>query len=424
MPAALLLALLTALPARAEVTPPEPGEVVAETPPPPRSPRGREAWDGFHRDHRRGRPSDQWFEMLLGSEGREAKPYIEYFARLMRQASRDPRVREMWAAYARQYRDDPDAYRGLGRASFEKKDYPSTVASFTRAIDLGAQTPDVYLGRGLAADILGDHELAFADSQAAGALAPGDGRAYALGRLTAGRPSSVHLDPASGLPAAAPPHVSPPPAAAPPAAGGAPTPGPAPAAVSPNPVLVGDARRRLALGDAVGAIKAALAAAQADPKDAEARNLLATAFEKTGRHAEAEAAASEALALAPDSVPALNTRAWARAGQRKFPDALADARRLLALAPDNAFGYAVQARALGGLGERTEMVDSLATAARLDPRFAELRGAAVRLPKDADTELLFGGLGAAAPASAPAPSPSRKTRRFLTLLSLSLGGGL
>lgn len=432
MTGALLLALLAAAPARADVEPPQPpveaGETV-ETPPPPRTRRGREAWDGFHRDHRSGRPSDDWFYELLGAEGKEAKPYVEYFARLLRQASRDPRAREMWGAYARRYRDDPEAFRGLGRASFEKKDYPSTVASFTRAINLGAQTPDVYLGRGLAADILGDHELAYADSQAASALAPNDGRAYALGRLTAGRPSSVRLDPATGtpeLPPAKPAQAGPPPAQAPPAGGGAPSPGVV-TVVSPTPAaaMSGDARRRLALGDSLGAIKSALAAVQADPKDAEAKNLLATAYEKTGRHAEAEAAATEALALAPDSVPALNTRAWARSGQRKFGDALADARRLLALAPDNAFGYAVQARALGGLGERQEMVDSLATAARLDGRFAELRGAAVRLPKDADTELLFGALAGTAPAAAPPAAPSsRRFNRFLVLLCLSLAGGL
>lgn len=398
---------------------------IAYTPPakPQLSPEGQRAVEEFQNNARSRRPADPspFFERLLASDAQNAKPYIEAFAKLMREAGQDPRLREMWTTYARRYRDDPDAFKGLGQGAFESKDYPSSVAAYTRAIELGSRSPDTFYGRGLSADALGDHQFAVLDAKAALALDPNDGRAFALVKLTEGRPSTAIVNPATGVTHA--PQGAP---ARPPAATAAAVERPVPTAAvestNSTPYLAADARRRLVLGDPVGALKAALAAAEADPRDAEAQNLVATAYEKTGRHLEAVAAADRALALAPNSVPTLNTRSWALSGLRRFPEALADARVLLGLAPDNPFGLVAEARALGGLGHRSEMIDALSRAAGHDGRFADLRGRAVRLPQNSDTELLFSGVTEAAPA--PELAPRRTTRRFLIVLAFTLLGGL
>lgn len=423
----LVLALLLALPARAEEagSSTDRGTIATPMTPTPLTPSGKQTVQDFERQTRAGGRPDpvHFFDRLLGSDPAAAKPYIEQFARMLRKAGHDPRVREMWAAYIRRNPHDPEAFSGLGQGAYDEKDYPTSVAAYTRAIALGAATPEVFYGRGMSADALGDHELAFQDARQALALAPGDMRAYSLAKLTEGRPSTVMVNPATGkteaarpgAPARVLPTVEVPPAKE----------GPAPGIVV-DParsaaVLTSDARQRLSLGDPIGALKSALAAVASNPGDAAAQNILATAYEKNGRHEAAVAAADKALALAPKSVPALNTRAWALSGLRRFGEALGDARTLLAIDPDNAFGLVAQARALGGLGQRPEMLDSLAQAAAHDGRFADLRARAVRLPQDADTELLF---SAVAESAAPRPAPKKPWGRFLMLSALTLGGGL
>ena len=423
----LALALLLALPARADEagSSTDRGTIATPMAPAPLTPSGKQTVDDFERQTRSGGRPDpvQFFERLLGSDPAAAKPYIEQFARMMRRAGRDPRLREMWAAYIRGNPRDPEAYSGLGRGAYDEKDYPTSVAAYTRAIALGAANPEVFYGRGMSADALGDHELAYQDARQALALAPGDMRAYSLAKLTEGRPSTVMVNPATGKTSSAP--SGQPGQVLPKVAVAAPSEAPAPGIVA-DParsaaVLTSDARRRLSLGDPIGALKSALAAVTANPGDAAAQNILATAYEKNGRHEEAVAAADKALALAPGSVPALNTRAWALSGLRRFSEALGDAGTLLSIEPDNAFGMVAQARALGGLGRRSEMLDALSQAAARDGRFADLRARAVRLPQDADTELLFSGV---AESPAPRPTPKKPLGRFLLLAALTLGGGI
>ncbi|MBI5597024.1 MAG: protein kinase [Elusimicrobia bacterium] len=426
MPVAALL-LLFALGLRAEEAPQSTDRGTVATPmaPAPLTPSGRQTVSDFEHQTRGGGKPDpvSFLDRLLGSDPAAAKPYIEQFARLMRQAGQDPRLREMWAAYVRRNPKDPDAFSGLGQGAFEEKDYPTSVAAYTRAIALGARNPEVYYGRGLSADALGDHELAFSDAREALTLAPGDMRAYSLAKLTEGRPSSVLVNPATGRTSAARPGA--PGAVLPTVSSKDSKEEPAPGiVVDPSrsaAVLTSDARRRLSLGDPIGALKAALAAVAANPQDAAAQNILATAYEKNGDHAAAVGAADAALALAPENPPALNTRAWALSGLRRFDEALGDARILLGLEPENAFGMVSEARALGGLGRRSEMIDALSKAAARDGRFADLRAQAVRLPQNADTELLFSGV---AQAAVPRPAPKKPWGRFLLLTALTLGGGL
>ncbi|MBI3297080.1 MAG: protein kinase [Elusimicrobia bacterium] len=384
--------------------------------PAPAEPEGEGDFRRHPRSRRRRDPprtDDTPRDPVRYGDPRYADAYVAFFNRLMRQASRDPRLRALLEGYAARYRNDPDAYDRIGSDAYDAGAYGPALAAYTQALDAGARTPDVYYGRALAADALGDHEFAVLDAKQAYALDPEDKRAFAFIKLTDGRRSTARVDAASGEARSTL-------GATTPAAAAAASPAPPPGAAPTSPALAADARRRLSLGDPAGALKAALAAAAADPKDAEAQNLLATAYEKNGRHEEAEAAADSALALAPDSVPTLNTRSWARSGSRKFSDALGDARRILELSPGNAFGLVAEARALGGLGRRDEMIDALSQAAARDGRFGELRGRAVRLPREADTELLFtGGPEAAAPAA-----PRRSNRRFLVMLASTVSGGL
>jgi len=382
------------------------------------------------------------FGRLADELGRQSRPLI---AEIMKEyGGRNPSDQEirrmrrrLWREYALRNADDPRAHIGLGDASVGD-DYVFAVLSYSRAIDLGAQTPGVYYGRGLAADRAGDHELAHFDAQRALAMDPKDARAEALVKLTTGRPSDVRIDLKTGKTRAAS-GAGPPPGLVSAGAGRPVEPGaarvektvvtPEGRATTQTPVARSDAlsasaQKSLRMGDAEAALRAAIAAVSLNPLNARAHNLLATARLRKGDSKGALTSAERALAIDPNNAGALVTKSWAESGLGKYDRALTAAERALAQDPMNAFAHAGKARAYGGLGKREEMVDALSNAARLDPRFSGVAENAARLPKGADTELLFSGIMDARKPYREKKDAESGAGRLLGMILATLAGGV
>ncbi|MBI4346353.1 MAG: protein kinase, partial [Elusimicrobia bacterium] len=190
--------------------------------------------------------------------------------------------------------------------------------------------------------------------------------------------------------------------------------------------LVREARRYLDVKDARMAIAIATRALDLDPKNAAAYHVRAVAQSQTGRLEDSVRDASLSLALVTpkEGFPALKTRAWAYNGLRKFDDALKDSLQAKSIKPGDGFVLMTEARALGGLGRREEMVSRLKEAAAAEPdRYQGLYEAALELPSDADTETLFTGLPASA-RGGPAKPSRGGTWHKLRLLVYCLAGGL
>jgi len=372
------------------------------------------------------------FSGLMETELKNAWPMINKLAREMGQsgsAEFSKARRGMWRQYVSIYKDMPEGYIGLGESSSDSEDYDEAVLAFSRAIELGAQRPDIFYQRGLAADRIGDYELAHRDAAMTLKMRPDDEKAQALFKLTRDRPSKTYVDLHTGRLLAAAAAVAPQRGSS--AAGAARIPPGATAAIPAEEDSAAlsahrtrDAQHHLRLGNAAAALAAAKNAVQLNPRNAQAHNLLATAEERAGDHKAAIKSATRALELQPGSVPALNTRAWAKSSLGHFAASLDDADVILRADPYNSFGYVNKARALGGLGRRSEMMQALSRAAQFDERFTGLRDNALQLTSETDTELLFAGLFSGAQPAAPPPPRPGKRKRFLLLIASCVTGGL
>ncbi|MHB8284714.1 MAG: tetratricopeptide repeat protein [Caulobacteraceae bacterium] len=98
---------------------------------------------------------------------------------------------------------------------------------------------------------------------------------------------------------------------------------------------------------------------------------LANAYNHLGRHAEAEAAAAEALRRDPASWAALSNRGVAQRGLKAYPAAETSFRGVLALKPDHADAYSNLGVVLTELGRLDEAVTVLERAVALNPASAE-----------------------------------------------------
>ncbi|MFH2205122.1 MAG: tetratricopeptide repeat protein [Elusimicrobiota bacterium] len=408
-----------------------PGETAAQKP--GLSPEGEKKVQEIRERIARGERVDvkQAFSGLMETELRNAWPLIDQLARELSSNGNADLTQArmgMWRQYIDKYNDMPEGHIGLGESSADSEDYEGAVLSFSRAIELGALRPDLFYKRGLAADRIGDYELAHRDAAMTLKMEPDDQKALSLFKLTRDRPSKTYIDLQTGRLLAAAAAVAPQRGGA--SAAAARIPGDKTAAIpaETDPVMrsthrTRDAQHYLQLGNAAAAAAAAKNAIELNPRNAQAHNLLATAEERAGDHKAAIKNATRALELQPGSVPALNTRAWSKSGLGHFAAALDDARGILTADPYNAFGHVNKARALGGLGRRSEMMEALSRAAQFDERFTGLRDQALQLTSDADTELLFAGLfGGATSAAAAPPRPGRRKRFLLLIISCMLGG--
>ncbi|MCX5790373.1 MAG: protein kinase [Elusimicrobia bacterium] len=330
--------------------------------------------------------------------------------------------------------NSPAIQSGVGRIHIQQGNNQAGFDAMNRAIALGGANWRNYYYRGLAADRVGDHEQAHRDAEISLQFNPRSLEAKTLYHLTEGKISRVHLNTStSGLQPSLDDNVDrteargvlpdlPSPARLASRAQTDAAPGAAnPAAAAYG--LVVDAQRALRLKDPVNATVLAAKAIVLDRNNATAYHVKSIAESQRGRYVEALQDANASLSLlAPEKNPqALEARSWAHNGLKRYADALKDAQAARSLRPSDGFAWVNEARALGGLGRRAEMLERLREAARMEPEmYGKTYQEAVQLPEYADTETLFGG----AQASAPRPEAARGSKAWHLVLYSLFGGVL
>ena len=330
-----------------------------------------------------------------------------------------------------QFPNSPMGYTGLAQIRVGAGDNAGAYDILSKGIKRTGGTSDLYFLRGQAAKQLGDTEQANRDAAEALSLDPENSAANALYQLTKGRVSSLKLEkPDFGAKAGS----------------GRESAGRSGNAADGRGTSLGDgraadmepeagaaggpeaqqsesftqaARTALMVRDTESAIGKATKAIELNPANAQAYNLRATAYLQRKDYAAAVRDASAGLGLAPGSVPLLNTRAMALNRLRDFSEGFRDAAAAIGLQPQSAAGYVNRAHSESGLDRRGEMLEDLRRAAELDPKFREKYEAAVRLPEDSDTALLFDDLVGAGGAAAAAEASAR---RSLPLWPFALAG--
>ena len=338
-------------------------------------------------------------------------------------------------AQARATPTDSAASGRVGVDYYQGGDSASARAWLERSLRGGYQSPDVLTAYGGVAYDARDYELAQQAAQRALSLDPASKPAQALAGLSHGRVSAVHLP--SALPAEAAAAPAPRAEAVAAAAAAAAEPRrsgeleavaakqaaapPPPPAVERSAAITRQAEDALRIGDYANAYARAAEATSLNNRNAQAWNYRAMAASNLGRFSDAVHDASYAVTLEPSQAAPWVTRSWAYAQQGRYADAETDARAALERAPNNAYAYHDLSFALAGEGRRPEALEALRLAAAADARFKPKYDAAVQLAQDSDMTMLF---RQGAEPSAPPPAPAPRGRRFLTLLLLSLTGGL
>ena len=323
---------------------------------------------------------------------------------------------------------DPRSREFLGSQYYAGGDYKGAFQQTNQAIEGGRVNDRNLVLRGLAAQHLGDYEAAHRDAQAALQLNPENADAKSLFLMTDGKVSRVRLAARANpweTSADADDGGARPSGGAlgdlPPARGARAYQGSGAGTPQAAGDLVREAQRALKL-DPVAAAALATRAVLLDPKNAQAYHVRAVAEAQQGLYSEALRDMDAALALlGPDTnAAALDTRSLALSGLRRYPEALRDAEAALRLNPSDGRARINKARALGGLHRRAEMLELLREAAQAEPEsYGPLYQQAVRLPEDADADVLFAGLGKGV-AGRPA-APARSGAWHFVLYSL-LGG--
>lgn len=338
---------------------------------------------------------------------------------------------------------EPWVLRSLGREQWRAGDPQGTYNTFTRLMGKGVSDAEVRRFRGLAAHKLGDSERAHADAREALKRDPNDEVARSLLNLTKDQVSTVRLPDVNALGESrgGPDGGGVRPQVASAGMAGLRMPGKAAlpkvdsgailAAVqarsSGNPGqaskhLTEEAQRAWQLGDADAAILLATKALELNNRNPAAYHIRAVAHNRTGNFTMAVQDASASLSMLPPArgVGVLSARAWAFNSMRRHDEALKDSLQARRIKPADGFALINEARALGGLGRRPEMLERLREAAVLEPaKYQPILDDALQLPDDADTELLFTRLPGAA--QAPAPSSSSRTLRLILYV---LAGGI
>jgi tetratricopeptide (TPR) repeat protein len=187
------------------------------------------------------------------------------------------------------------------------------------------------------------------------------------------------------------------------------------------------ARERLALGDHKAALANLDRAIEADPRSVEAYRLRALTNARSGRYGEALADAESGLALAPKDPVLFVAKAFAQNRTKDYRGALISATQALELDPQNADAMANYAYAVGGLGNREQMMTLLSEAARRDPRYLSSLESAKNMPEDSDILFLFPGESGSSARLTPAADSGAKNRsrekRFGFLAIATLIGG-
>lgn len=165
--------------------------------------------------------------------------------------------------------------------------------------------------------------------------------------------------------------------------------------------MLAQALAALRARDFAAAVAASGWALEADPANSRAWLVRALASNGLRDYRQAILDADQGLKLAPGDARLLKIKAFAQNRAKDYRGALETASWAIQADSTDPDGYAHKAFALGGLGQRGEMIAALRMAASLDPRYQEMLDAAMRMPETGDPLALFAE-------SQPAAQPARK----------------
>jgi tetratricopeptide (TPR) repeat protein len=277
---------------------------------------------------------------------------------------------------------------------------------------------------------MGQLQAANADSRQALELNPQDQAALSIFKLTEGRDDSQGGNPAAQMAQAG--------TALNPSAGvgGSGSAGlsarPTVAMSNRNPVAEGavqSAQSALRMNDMQAAVTQLDRALAADPHNLDAYRLRAMAYARQGMHDASLRDTEAGLSLAPRDASLLVIKAFDKNRQKEYRDALSAAGTAREVDPGSVDAVANYAYALGGLGQRDQMLDLLGQVAAKDARYqASLQDAKSR-PVGSDILFLFPGESATGGGSAQAVGPQgmgrpTRTRRYGVLAIATVLGGI
>ncbi|MFA6316846.1 MAG: protein kinase [Elusimicrobiota bacterium] len=321
--------------------------------------------------------------------------------------------------------DDPAMLNLSAQTKLGDGDPVGAAADASKAIAAGGGA-DSYAMRGAANSQLGDYDAAVSDAQEALNLDPKNEMAFQTMMLSEGRAKASGGAGGSGTrgggagTAAAMQG-----AAAPSATGFKPAFGTVkltPSSVTQSAEYAKRAQSALAMRDYKSAVNLLTQALELNPQNANAYYLRANAFNQMKLYRQGLEDAQAGLALSPDNVPLLNAKAFAQNRLKDFNGAYGTAQTALQFNPNSADAYANLPYALGGMGDRQGMMDNLAKAAALDPRFrAVIDNLAVQAPTEGDALFLFPGEEGFS--SSPKPAPAKKAPRSFGVLAFAAVAG-
>jgi tRNA A-37 threonylcarbamoyl transferase component Bud32 len=178
------------------------------------------------------------------------------------------------------------------------------------------------------------------------------------------------------------------------------------------------ARQALNAGDPVSALKLATFAVDTNPKKPDGYAMRAAVWNRDKRYLMAENDATQALAIAPDNVPALDERAYARNMTNRPALAKQDAEHAIRIDPKDAQAWLNLAIAQEAAGDAASAQKSYEMAARLDPSLRPLY----------EEFLRRSGLGRSSPLGIETSTSEGLPKPLvlggaLAALALALGGG-
>ncbi|MBI3548880.1 MAG: protein kinase [Elusimicrobia bacterium] len=289
-------------------------------------------------------------------------------------------------------RSDPDnetAYTTRALSYYESGDYLRAIEDARRALHLNRNNEVAFATLRLAEGRLGPSHLALNDKQRL--QADGVKREYLAKLEQEGRTETALVREA---PAG---HVT----------------------LGPEGELVRQASTYAARGRPWEAIDFATRALRANPKNAQAYHIRASAFNSVQQYTKAVRDAEEALKLDPASAGSLDAKAAALIRMGRYLEAEQDCERSIALNARNPFAHLNCGRARIGLGNLKRAVEDLNNAAILNPQFeGEYRKAVEALSQKA---LVAKRSDAARPQETPAPRSPWHGYIATTLFTLAGG---
>jgi tetratricopeptide (TPR) repeat protein len=388
----------------------------------------QQAYMAWRRAERQGMPSDKVNEMRAKWEAEkadlgESNPVLgNIFAKAMERSAPQGQGGTQSGGTA----EDPCAGKNRWRCLLQQGNKPEAMADLDEILKEDPDNVEALNARSTLFFEGGKFQAANADAQRALQADPSNQAALAIFKLTEGREDVKEEGLAAALAQAlggSGPGQS--------SGGGGADARTAITLTRRNPVVDGavrSAQDAMRLGDMAGAMGHLNRALAADPDNVEALSLRAMAFTRLGRHDFSLRDVEAGLRRAPRNTSLLVVKAFNKNRQKDYRGALTAAGLARETDPGNADALANYAHALGGLGQRGEMLSLLGQAAARDPRYQASLEDARNRPVGSDIFFLFpgeadGDFAQAAPDAKAGGRPSR-ARRYGVLAGAAALGGL